>query len=389
MCREAATLEDALAAELWASSLLGSWWPPPPGGLTEGSDLELGGPLVSAVARLGRPGAVAALLAVGSVSESELGLLALEHANDLLAAGAAKPAWAEAILEAQVLRTAVMREGVFDDGMTIFVEATHDDGERHAIGVYIDHNLGGMATDILLADSIDRVEELLVASPPDDGQLRVEPISSGEAYARISGAMELTDMTLDPPVTEDYAGLRALAVLRADELSGPFPDISPPEVAADERDRLLSDFLASAEGKAFAPDGDEAFIASIAIDFCADYVDAQPLRWSPVLVELFMADWLPNKVLADRSAFEAAPAALAAWVRYAGRIRATPEWAIQRTVDAVLESTSAMLDQLDGGEAQRPATEFLRAAEAAGVDLTDEHAVASFVAGWNARRLAE
>ena len=65
-----------------------------------------------------------------------------------------------------MLRTAVMREDVFDDGVTIFIEATHDDGEPHAIGVYIDHNFGGMATDVVLADSIDRVEELLVERTP-------------------------------------------------------------------------------------------------------------------------------------------------------------------------------------------------------------------------------
>ena len=84
LCREAATLEDALDAELWASALLGSWWPPQPGLASGDSDVEIGAPLASEVARLGRPGAVAALLALGAVSESELGLLALEFVNDLL-----------------------------------------------------------------------------------------------------------------------------------------------------------------------------------------------------------------------------------------------------------------------------------------------------------------
>lgn len=75
--------------------------------------------------------------------------------------------------------------------------------------------------------------------------------------------------------------------------------------------------------------------------------------------------------------------------RHAGRTRAIPERAIQGTADAVLGSTPKMLGGLDGDEADRPATDFLRAAEAAGVDLTDERALTSFVAGWNARGLAE
>ena len=301
ICREAATLEDALDAELWASGLLGSWWPPSHVMSIGDSDVALGGPLVSEVARLRLPGAAAALLALGAVSESELGVLALDHANQLLVSDAPRPRWGQAIMEATVLRTAVMREDVFDDGVTIFIEATHEDGEPHAIGVYIDHNLGGMATDVVLADSIDRVDELLAEHLDDHPGLQIEPIDSGEAYVRISDAMELTDMTLEPPVSDDYAGLRALARLRADDLSGPFPDRSPPEVGPDERDNLLSNFLGSPEGKPFAADGDEAFVVTVAIDFCADYVDGRPLRWSPALVPLFMVDWMPRKVLADRT----------------------------------------------------------------------------------------
>ena len=387
ICREAATLEDALDAELWASGLLGSWWPPSHVMSIGDSDVALGGPLVSEVARLRLPGAAAALLALGAVSESELGVLALDHANQLLVSDAPRPRWGQAIMEATVLRTAVMREDVFDDGVTIFIEATHEDGEPHAIGVYIDHNLGGMATDVVLADSIDRVDELLAEHLDDHPGLRIEPIDSGEAYVRISDAMELTDMTLEPPVSDDYAALRALARLRADDLSGPFPDSSPPDVGPDERDNLLSNFLGSPEGKPFAADSDEAFVVTVAIDFCADYVDGRPLRWSPALVPLFMVDWMPRKVLADRPTFEAVPTALEAWVRYAGRARAIPAWGIDATIEAIHEWTAEMLDQLDAVRSDRPATDFLGAAQAAGIDLTDERALATFVAGWNARSI--
>ena len=108
-----------------------------------------------------------------------------------------------------------------------------------------------------------------------------------------------------------------------------------------------------------------------------------------MLVEIFMADWLPRKVLADRSAFETAPAALEAWVRHAGRTRALPDWAIQLTVKAIHDSTEEMLGQLDGERSDLPGIDFLSAAKDAGVDLADERALATFVAGWNARSLAE
>ncbi len=389
ICREAAELEDALDGELWASALLGSWWPRRHDRFDaddEGVDLEIGGPLVAEVARLGGPGAMAALSAIGELSDGELGVRALSHVATLLAAGVPRPTWGEAIGEAHVLRTAVMREDIFDDGITIFVEATHDDGEPHAIGVYIDHNLGMIAKDILLADSIDRVEELMSSSNPDEQvPLRLEPIGQPEACARIHDAMAMTDMTLDPPVGDDYASLRALALLRADELSGPMAEVPTPEVSTEARERMLSDFCRSPEGEGFALDGDEAFVASLAIDFCADYVDGQPLRWSPVVVEIFMTDWLPRKVLADHSTFEAVPAALDAWLRYAGRLRGIPDWAIRRSTEEIGIWTEEMLETLEAGHGGGMAKDLLTAAEAAGVDIADQAALATFIAGWNAR----
>jgi hypothetical protein len=387
ICGEAASLESALEAELWASALLGSWWPPPLGLRAEDADadLEFGGALVDEIARQAGPAAAAALIAIGEVSETQLGVIALRHAEALLASGAPRPAWGQAILAAEVLRTVVVREDIFDDGITIFVEAAHADGEPHAVGVYIDHNLGVMAKDILLAESIDRVEELIATGPHDGGVLRIEPIPPVEAGARIHAAMELTDMTLDAPVGEDYARLRALALLRADELPGGNVDISLPEVTPTERERLLSDFLASPHANAMEPDGDHAMIVSLAIDFCADYVDGRPLRWSPVVVELFMADWLPRKLLAERATFGAVPTALDAWIRYAGATRDSPDWAIEQTAEAITEWADEMLAQVDGGRGSGPAKEFLAAADAAGLDLSDEQALAAFISGWNAR----
>jgi hypothetical protein len=126
-------------------------------------------------------------------------------------------------------------------------------------------------------------------------------------------------------------------------------------------------------------------VVSLAIDFCSDYVDGRPLRWSPVVVELFMADWLPRKVVAEHTLFEAVPAALEAWVRYAGRARAIPEWAIARSVEAIPGWTDEMLANAADPGAAGPAKRFAAAATNAGVDLTDDEAVASFIAGWNAR----
>jgi hypothetical protein len=242
-----------------------------------------------------------------------------------------------------------------------------------------------MATDVFMADSINRVEEVLREYAPETGALKLERVEPGVVAGRIHAAIELTDMTWDPPVAEDYAGLRGLALRRADEAPGYVVAAEAPEVSRAERDRLQHEFLSSPEGERFAADGEEAYAVSLAINFCADYVDGRPVRWSPEVVELFMAEWIPRKVLADDGLFHCLPAALDAWVRFAGRKSNLPQWAIAATREAIQLWRETMIRRSDDPEAAGPAKGFMIAAKEAGVDVEDEQALKTFIAGWNAR----
>ena len=84
----------------------------------------------------------------------------------------AEPSWLGDVGETEITGAAVMHEDVFDDASTVFLEARHPNHETHAIGVLIDNNLGHMAKDILLADSIDRVAEVMRKHPQGDGDSR-------------------------------------------------------------------------------------------------------------------------------------------------------------------------------------------------------------------------
>ena len=386
---EAYELTSALDAELWASQLLGVFWNqrytlPLEEAASPDYSLILAEPLIEAVARLGGDGAQTALRVIGVVDDGELGIRAGELAQKLELETAA-PSWLGDVGEAEIIGAAVMREDVFDDASNVFLEARHPSGETHAIGVLIDNNLGHMAKDILLADSVDRVAEVMRKHPRGDGELTLERIAPGVAAGRIEAAIELTEMTLDPPVSDDFARLRALAMLRVDEVSHVVVVPERDEMPREERDRLRDEFLSSPEGKDFASDSDEAWAASLAIDFCADYVDGRPLRWSPVVVELFMANWIPRKVLADQGLFERLPAALDAWVRFSGRKAGTPDWAVEATRNAIPRWREEMIERGNDPAAGGPAKQFLTAAKAAGVDVEDGDAVRTFMAGWNAR----
>jgi hypothetical protein len=383
-CRDAAGIETGFEAELWASEVLGMWWEPGIDPLDPDFEPEARRAFVEEMARIGDAGALAGLIALGRVAETDVGPLALESAKRLTASGIKPPAWAEAIGHLDIRRAAVLRDAVFDDGATIFLESAHPGEQSHALGVYIDNNLGVMATDVVIVPSIAEVGRALEAEDTDDLELVIEPIDIAEAGARIRAALELTDMSFDPAVSEDYGALRSLVLLRIDEV--PYAETEPvPEVDPEERGRLHREFLASREAGGMSAESVEADVVRAAIDFCTDYVDGRPLRWSPALVELFMTGWLPRKVIADADYFDAVPEALGAWVRYAGRQRNIPGWAIERTIEAIADCADEMSGEASSGVARGPAGDFIAAAQAAGVDLSDERALAGFVAGWNAR----
>ena len=388
--RETQELRGALDAELWASQLLGVFWSERHSlsleELVSADDtLSLGEPLISAVASLGGERARTALTVISEVDDGELGMLADDLAQRLEGEGSTTaPVWLSHIGKAEITDAAVMREDVFDDARTIFLEARHADGETHAIGVLIDNNIGFMARDILLADSIDGVADVVRENPERD-EVTLERIVPGVAAGQIQAAIDLTDMTVDPPVSEEYSPLRAIALVRAGAAPNHVAVPERPEMAQKERDRLLDEFLTSREGEEFAQDSDAAHAASLAIDFCADYVDGRPLRWSPVVVELFMADWVPRKVLADEDLLERLPSALDAWVRFAGRRTGTPDWAVEETRMAIPRWRDEMMERGRDPAAAGPAKQFLTAAKAAGIDVENSDALDMFTAGWNAR----
>jgi hypothetical protein len=128
-----------------------------------------------------------------------------------------------------------------------------------------------------------------------------------------------------------------------------------------------------------------------AIDYCADYLDGEgrPLRWSPVVVELFMTWFLPGKVAREPEFFErAVPALLPAWVRHAGRVRGIPEAAVEEAAAAVAEYREEMLALVREESAWGPGKAFAMAASEAGVDLSDQAAIDAFLDEYNSRRAA-
>lgn len=390
IARSAAAIESALEAEVWASQLLGTFLRsryelPFPEGVGIDPALEYGEPLLREFGRIDGPGAAIATLAIAELEDGELGMQAQELLDNA-DMWARLPAWAADIGESEIVRAAVIRDPIFDDAQNVFLESRHADGQVFAVGVLIDNNLSRMAKDVLLVDSIDAVDEALRARTADDGgQLVLEHVAPGVAAGLIRDAIASTDITWDPPVEEAYWSGRALALLRSDQTSHVVTPKEPDELPEAEREALHTEFLSSPEGSGFAADGDEAWVALLAIDFAAGYLGSDPLRWSPSVVELFMLDWVPRKVITSPAMLHVLPEALDAWVRFAGRKRELPGRAIAVTLEAIGEFTAEMIERAADPDVAGPSKQFMLAAQEAGVDVEDAAALETFIAGWNAR----
>src|SRR3954447_24464948 len=321
-----AEVTDGLDAEQWASDLMGTWLHQPE------ADAVLFPGLVRALETLRTAPALAALRALSAVRAPGRAEQARAPAARLGAGGLPEPAWAGELGGARPTAAALLCDDDFDDGVSVIVEFSGS----HTLGLYIDHNWGGLVKDVFLAGPLAEVRAEFARHGQPGIELRA--LDFAEARARVEAALYMLDHTLDPPVNEDVFGLRALVEARLRLLpEGLEPPDPHRESAPEEREALLADFLAAPEGARWRGDEEAEDIAATAIDFGADYNHGGPLRWSPVVVELIMTDWLPRKITEDPEFFERVPDALADWVRYAGRRRGLPPGKLKEAVAAVDE----------------------------------------------------
>ena len=184
--------------------------------------------------------------------------------------------------------------------------------------------------------------------------------------AASSSASNATQTNSSPP------RLRALIEARVDLLPTGFRlGDEYEDIPQAERDWMLAAFLASKPGKRWAGDEHAEDVVATAIEFGAEYNYGGPLRWSPVVVEIFMTSWIARKVIRRPAFFERVPDVLVDWVAYAGSLRNVPPAALKEAIEAVAACRDEMLDAVSDPDAWGPAKAFAVAAHSVGVDLSD------------------
>ncbi len=292
--------------------------------------------------------------------------------------------WASGVGAGRPVAAALQYEEAFEDGVSVIVEFDGYGEEPHTLGIYIDHNMGGLVKDVFLAGPLSDVRAKFSVQAPNGVQLAVRDLDLAEARGRIVAALDELDHTWDPPVDEDVARLRALIDARVDLLPDGFQlGEEYEEISQEERERMLTAFLASQHGERWQGNEDAEDVVATAIDFGADFNYGGPLRWSPVVVEIFMTGWIARKVIREHSFFELVPDVLADWVVYAGGRRNVPLEALGEAIEAVATYRDDMLDTVGDSDAWGSAKAFAVAAQNAGVDLSDADALDEFVEQYN------
>ncbi len=309
-------------------------------------DELFGIPILDAITASARPGALLALSAFAGVGSEAFAARALAGVSRLATATPA-PAWAAEVGTGHVERVLVVSDPAFEDGRTYGLEVQRPSG-RHVLAVYVDNNIGGVPKDAFPAHSLEDIEQQLRRSA--GARLHFEFVDPAAAAADLRRARTMLRMTIGAPLSDDALDLMPLIDAYLRLLPPGEADVEEPPSEIECR-RILASFRRTPEAKALGGGGLVRDIADAIVWFGADYNIGGPLRWSPVVVEAFLAGWIRRKVMADQGYYGRVPDVLRAFIRFAGRERGVSSDLIDETLAAVDVFAPEMLA---GGDTASP-----------------------------------
>ena len=180
---------DALEAEHWASCLLGAL---KVGRIIDAEIRErFRADLVPAVEKLGSAEALGnvAWALSGVKQRARAGACTGGRGPPCGYGGAGEPAWASGIgLVARSRRRCSTTRGSMNR-VSAIVEFDGYGEESHTLGIYIDHNMGGLVKDVFLAGPLIDVRAKLSVRAPNGVELAVRDLELAEARARTIGGL--------------------------------------------------------------------------------------------------------------------------------------------------------------------------------------------------------
>jgi hypothetical protein len=320
---------------------------------------------------------VAVAAALASVLPPSYEHLAASVAAELRGVVARSPSWVRTVGLVTPTRGWMVSDAFGDQDSLIISFRQEGEPGQHALVVLVDHNLSGQAKDAWIGADLDDV----VASWEStvDPHMRLDEASVDKVLLRLRNAMAMSDLwNGDTDLrTEDFARHRALiwARLRRAGLIDDQP--ADLEVSQSERDTLVTEFMASADGRWLtgqSPGVDIKLLAHYLVDLRSDY-EGRPLRWSPTVVALLLGDLAPRKLLLDSEQATALPDVVRAFARFSAERTGLDHTFVAEILASVDEMEPEFLDRIGDPAAAGPAKAVLAALQAGGVDLTDLDAI--------------
>ncbi|GAA1849122.1 hypothetical protein [Asanoa iriomotensis] len=306
--------------------------------------------------------------------------------------GAQAPSWSGQL--GRVRPTGAYAYGdVYGDQTSYLATFAYDDdaegGPEHAVVALVDHNIG-ITKDVFVGGPAERILDQVRRMCAADGLTWFREEDPRTLRDEVARHLRITDELGDLPGEGSLATDRALvgarlALLPAPALR-PVPDLPEP-LGDEQRSALIRTFLSSPEAARFeldqVPEGDLGslhFCLSLVLDHAASLPDADPMRWSPIVVELFLLDWVHRRAVLDMDDAALLPRVVRGWAAYASRVRGLPAEAVAATDQAVEDTVPEFVRLYTTGERRSPATAAVAQLIAEGVDLNDPAALDAWLA---------
>jgi hypothetical protein len=375
--RDVTKLACALDAEMMGAALLGSVYAVA-GTDRAGAVRDFVGQFLSATTRRRTPTATTIREVFATLVPEAAGAGAVRQ-------GERDPAWVSQLGRVRLTGSYAYGD-VYGDQTSYLATFAYEDAEaggpEHAVVALVDHNIG-ITKDVFVggpaAGIVGRVRELCA----DDELTWFREEDPARLRESVSRHLEITDDLGELPGEGSLATDRALVGARLAVLPAPDPVLTvaePAELSREEADRLARDFLTAPEAAELA-DLDEAgaaardFCLSLLIDHGASLGDADPLRFSPMVAELFLLDWVHRRAVLDMDDAAMLPRVVRAWAAYAARRREVPKAGVEATLEAVEAMVPSFVELYASGAKRSPATAAVAQLIAEGVDPNDTAAI--------------
>ena len=200
--------------------------------------------------------------------------------------------------------------------------------------VYVDHNLGSVVKDAFpVPGPIDDLVEVMQAHAETTIDTTWRTLDPADAGARIRAAVDRGALLRPPLESDTWPACRPMVEWAARLLPPGGRGYEQPEWDDASKQALTEAFFASPMAAALGAGARELFDAILW--FGTDDGAGDPLRWSPVSVEIFLTDWAPRKIVGPVTLLGRLPDVLRAFIAYAHAERGIRPALTAETLDAL------------------------------------------------------